>query len=686
MTNLIKGISLAGDNFLRFLNDLLWVARSEYFGITIAAILIAWAIFSSIRMRRASDQSLKDTKKLVDSVRDIDGPAAFTEKYAEIDETIRSESRFQNAWLEFSKTLIPPLDHIDSPEYRVYRGTKRPGEYFDSEHVLKDVKPFILEGDNLIGLGLIFTFLGLIAALLHAGLNLGAENSEGVQRVIQDLLSTAGAKFFASLGGVFGALIQTVAKRRYSEKAENELFQFIAKLESLLPFASAEKIAAEQYAHAVRQTARLEEMGTEITLALGSRIENALAGMPDMLQTAMTSAMTPTNEKLDRLANGISTTSTDAMSELVAQFTQQLTGAGERTMNQVVSQLDSLSTTLNQTVGSLATSNVEIRQTMTELLTAMKSGGNEFGASVKNSADAASEQISQVMTNVTETLGQVITRLDQQHSEIASALTGLVQRFDQAGSDAAQSLKDNSERTTTEINLALQAAIKGVLESASNAGEQMASRVAAGVDAAGSEMSAKAREVLQETSGAIDQAMSRVTVAIDGWRTATLETNGAMGRINQALSSHNSILQGLNTKLGDTSAAVGSTAQVLRDATGPIGVATAQLASSTEALKRAVSDAMARVDEAGAITNRSAAEISRAIDSLTENWEKQAAHLDRTDEQIEKAFLSVVSNLEQSLGVLSKFSQSLNDSLGSSIRDLGTIAAELADAVEDMKK
>lgn len=45
-----------------------------------------------------------------------------------------------------------------------------------------------------------------------------------------------------------------------------------------------------------------------------------------------------------------------------------------------------------------------------------------------------------------------------------------------------------------------------------------------------------------------------------------------------------------------------------------------------------------------------------------------------------------MANLEQSLGVLSKFSQSLNESLGSSIRDLGTIASELVDAVEGMKK
>jgi predicted nucleic acid-binding Zn-ribbon protein len=677
---------VAGTEFLRFLNDLLWIARSEYFGIAVALILVGWAVFSSIKMKQGSERSVRETAKLGRAISDVDGPLAFTASYAEIDETIKAEARFRGTWIEFSKTLIPPLDHIDSPEFRVYRATKRPGDYFDNEHVLKDVRPVILESDNLIGLGLLFTFLGLIAALLHAGLNLGSESSEGVQRVIQDLLSTAGAKFFASLGGVLGALIQTVAQRRFSEQSETALDEFIFKLETLLPFASAEKIAAEQYAHAIRQTARLEEMGTEITLALGNRIENALAGMPDMLKTAMSSAMTPTNERLDRLADGISTTSTDAMSELVAQFTQQLTGAGEKTMNQVVIQLDSLSTTLNQTVGSLATSNIEIRQTMSELLTAMKSGGAQFGESVKTSADAATQQISEVMQNVSGTLGAISNRLDQQQSEISSAITSLVQTFGQAGSDAADSLRANSERTSSDISDALQASIQSVLNSASSAGEQMAQRVAAGVDSAGQEMSQKAQQALEATATAIDEVMSRVSNALEGWRASTLETNNAMGRINQALSLHNQTLDGLNVKLADTSVAVSGTAQTLRDSAAPLTLASTQLSASTEALKRTISEAMVRLDEAGAITNKSAAEISSSITALTEAWEKQASHLDRTDEQIEKAFLSVVANLEQSLGILSKFAQSLNDSLGSSIRDLGTIASELVDAVEGMKK
>lgn len=672
--------------FLVVLNDWLWFARSEYFGVAIATILVGWAIISSVKMYWASNRAKSETKKILSAIDPYSTPSEITENFSLVDEKIQNEKRFKNTWIEFAKTLIPPLDHIDSPEFRSYRATKRPGDYFDSDHVLKDVRPLFLESENLIAVGLIFTFLGLIAALLHAGINLTAANADGVQRVIQDLLSTAGAKFFASLGGVFGALIQTVFKRSFSDKAEAELDKFITKLESLLPFASLEKIAAEQYAHAIRQTTRLEEMGTEITLAIGSRIENALNGMPDLMKNAMTFALTPTNDRLEKLADGISTSSTDAMAELVDKFKKELTGAGEQTMNQVVSQLDSLSTTLNQTVGSLATSNVEIRQTMTAILEAFKTSGSQFGDSVKTSADAATSQIAEVTKSMMDALTGVMQKLDQQHQDTTAALTNLVETFNQAGTEAAEKLKLSSQQGANEISQAFQGTIQTVLDNASKANESIAKNIAEGVSTAGAEMSKQAKEALQDTTDTISNAMEKVSVALEEWRQSTLQATGAMSQVNTTLNAHRAGIEKVNSNLTETEVAISATAETLREATGPLSVATTQMSSSTEALRKAVLEAMTRLGELGGVTSQSAADIAKSIEGLVAAWEKQSVHLGRTDEQIEKAFMAVVQNLEQSLGVLHKFSQSLNDSLGSSIRDLGTIAAELVDAVEGIKK
>jgi len=670
--------------FLQVINDALSIARSEYFGIVVAFCLITLAVASSVRMYLASNAAKREAQRAIEAIRDFETPSEFTEHYAEVNEKLSKERGFSDTWKEFSKTLIPPLEHIDSPDFRVYRSTKRPNDYFDSTHVLRNVRPFFLESENLIGLGLIFTFLGLIAALLHAGLNLGGTNADDVERVIRELLSTAGAKFFASLGGVGGALIQTVCKVSFSDSAENELKRFITKLESLLPFANLEKIAAEQYAHAVRQTARLEEMGAEITLAIGSRIENALTAMPDLMKGAMTDAMAPTNDRLEKLSDGIGNTSTDAIGKLVQQFTEQLTGAGEQTMNQVVSQLESLSGTINQTVNQLSSSNAEIRTTMTALLEAMRSGGSQFDTTIKGSADAAAKQMAAVSEAVANSLNAMISKLDDQHQETSTVLSGLVETFNRAGEHAADHMKESSKASSEAIASSLQAAIQGVLSTADQVSSDMAQKVAKGVDEAGKEMSLQAKAALENSSTAISESMERVSASLEAWRTSTVGATTAMGGLNAALSSHKAELESINTRLVESGVVIGANSQSLREATGPLAATTSQLADSTEALRRVVSESMARLSEMGAVTNKSVGEISVAIQNMVTAWERQASHLGKTDEQIEKAFSAVTKNLEESLGTLSRFSEALNDSLGSSIRDLGSIASELVDAVEGL--
>jgi ABC-type transporter Mla subunit MlaD len=180
--------------------------------------------------------------------------------------------------------------------------------------------------------------------------------------------------------------------------------------------------------------------------------------------------------------------------------------------------------------------------------------------------------------------------------------------------------------------------------------------------------------------------METVTVALEQWRISTVQASGAMAQINTTLNAHRVGIEQVNSNLTETGVPIGATTPTLREPTGPLSAATTQMSSSSEALRKAVVETMTRLGELGGVTSQSAADIAKSIEGLVGAWEKQSAHLDKTDEQIEKAFMEVVKNLEQSLGVLQRFSQSLNDSLGSSIRDLGTIAAELVDAVEGIKK
>ena len=195
---------------INFLDVLLTPFRWVYFGLAGCALLISIALFSVQRMKKESAQIIADIDKANEALSKFQNAEEFTNQFHVIDGQLKGISRLSRSWEEFSKTLLPPLDEIDEPEYRVFRTTKRPVDYFDIDHLSAKVKP-IIDSESLIGIGLVLTFFGLVAALIHAGLKIGGTvDTQEVQVAIQELLSTAGAKFFASIGGVGGSLIQTI--------------------------------------------------------------------------------------------------------------------------------------------------------------------------------------------------------------------------------------------------------------------------------------------------------------------------------------------------------------------------------------------------------------------------------------------------------------------------------------------
>jgi hypothetical protein len=203
-----------------------------------------------------------------------------------------------------------------------------------------------------------------------------------MKAVILTLLSTAGAKFIASIGGVMGSLIVSISQHRLSGTVRRRLDQLSDALEERLIYASAEKIAADQYGHMKRQTTNLERLSNEIAVAIGEKIENAMSQMPSM----MGEAMQPVTDKLDSVAGQIGQSSTDGMTDMVNQLSNELKGAGQESMKQVVSQLDTLSTTMGGTVESLRSTTELLKESLTD-------SARQAATNLSGSSDAFSEKI-----------------------------------------------------------------------------------------------------------------------------------------------------------------------------------------------------------------------------------------------------------------------------------------------------
>jgi hypothetical protein len=143
---------------------------------------------------------------LKDNVDSSTPELSFTQNYQLIDQKMQN-TKLAHFWSEFTETLIPPYDDIDSPEFKLFQNTKRPQEYFKAEEVFSGVRPLI-SSNTFVGVGLLLTFIGLIIALTYTGKLFDGGNNDELVAGLQMLLATAGVKFVASVSGLGASLIQ----------------------------------------------------------------------------------------------------------------------------------------------------------------------------------------------------------------------------------------------------------------------------------------------------------------------------------------------------------------------------------------------------------------------------------------------------------------------------------------------
>src|SRR5439155_3864779 len=132
---------------------------------------------------------------------------AFLSEYESINQALLDLPRVSHAWREFRETLIVPSTGAESP---VISNSTRPHAFFTLS-TLKMSLSFVRHVPNIfVGIGLLGTFIGLIAALTAAvGSFKAGADSLSAQKSISTLLTTASAKFYVSAAALFVSIVLT---------------------------------------------------------------------------------------------------------------------------------------------------------------------------------------------------------------------------------------------------------------------------------------------------------------------------------------------------------------------------------------------------------------------------------------------------------------------------------------------
>lgn len=265
----------------------------------IACALIGAAIIIAIRYRRNHHWPLLDAVNqrnalISEKIGGRDAPSheariAFAEAYFEIDGKMMEASHeevfhLRRAWEEYRETIV-------DPNADVLHNTVRPENFFFG--VGERHRALGWFANIAIAVGLLFTFLGIIAALSTLDLSGGPD---AMQSQLNELMQVAGAKFWASVGGIVASIILRSVDYRFAKKVEEGLTRMCDLLEHGMAYLPPQRIAAEQLKQLEEQTPALRGFSEQLAVVLEEALERQF--------TPMVSSLGSIQDGIDRISGG----------------------------------------------------------------------------------------------------------------------------------------------------------------------------------------------------------------------------------------------------------------------------------------------------------------------------------------------------------------------------------------------
>lgn len=271
------------------------------------------------------------------------------------------------AWRRFADSLLPPqVAKAGGGEgCGVWRTTARSGQ-------IVTLEALDLGGAGLrfyqslphyfVGMGLMLTFIGLVAALYFASQAVASNDVQVAQTALGALLKAATFKFLTSIAGLASSLILSLAFRLGAQAVHRALIQVTDALDQRLLLVTDVGLGIDRLALAQQQRDTLARLPVELEKRLGEALPLMLKHAVAPITEAITTAVAGVAESLGSLNQ-------EALSRMVGDFQDNLSRGTGREMT------------------ALAEMMVEIRNSLRLLNTSLQQAGASFGGQINSAAD-----------------------------------------------------------------------------------------------------------------------------------------------------------------------------------------------------------------------------------------------------------------------------------------------------------
>lgn len=182
---------------------------------------------------------------------------AFAARLGQLDLVMMSRSpsvpQLPQSWMEYRQTFVelePEEISASSHADEYFQGAGAPGRALE------------WWANIFVAIGLLFTFLGIVAALSQATRAIGAgASADAMQAALSRLLDIAAAKFWTSVAGIAASLVLRIVGRRWRDRLEAEEEELCETLDACVAHISPQSVSLLQLRELRRLADALDRVG-----------------------------------------------------------------------------------------------------------------------------------------------------------------------------------------------------------------------------------------------------------------------------------------------------------------------------------------------------------------------------------------------------------------------------------------
>lgn len=263
---------------------------------TLSGLLVAGALAIWLDFRRRLRPVLQGLEEALRVIEEAPSPNALHDRFSTINQRLASNPVIGEAWRAFVGTLVP----VPGQE-GVLGATRRPREDLN-ESILTgagiNLRFYTAVPNYLVGLGLLFTFAGLVAALYFASAGVAAASIQEAQAALRHLLGAATFKFVTSIAGLGASIVYSSREKTHLYRFAHRLDALCTALEQRLVLVTPEYLGTVQLAEMRNQSMLLRRLGRHLHVTIPDTVEERLA-------SELLDAIAPMREGFARAAERI---------------------------------------------------------------------------------------------------------------------------------------------------------------------------------------------------------------------------------------------------------------------------------------------------------------------------------------------------------------------------------------------